>query len=177
MTEIMKGESEAIAKWEEICERHPEYTEAEKTCILYGLYAGKACEVCGNRIKQKLDYNKFVEANATLVGFNEKTLRPLIHEQDPEVQQKVISLSENLGNLKMEKLGTEKKMKKAISRAKGDKPIKEPEPPKQQVCSCSSCGGTDKDGVLVAVHILRQYDCPEDICIPIDKWIEEKYGK
>lgn len=163
MTEIMKGETEAIAKWEEICERHPEYTESEKTCLLYGLYAGKACEVCGNRIKQKLDYNKFVEANSTFVGFSEGALRPLIHEQDPEVQQKVISSVENAGKLKKAKFGTEEKMKSALIRAKGDKPIKEPEDTKKKA--------------LKALGMLADCGISGGLFTSIDKWIEEKYGK
>jgi len=55
------------------------------------------------------------------------------------------------------------------------------ETPKQKTpevdsCSCESCGGTDEDAVKVALHILRQYDCPVDICESVQKWIKETWG-
>lgn len=69
-----------------------------------------------------------------------------------------------------------------IVNVEGRRILKVGETPKQKTlevpsCSCESCGGTDEDAVKVALHILRQYDCPTDICESVQKWIEEKYGK
>ena len=47
--------------------------------------------------QQKANYNNFVKSNTTFVGFSEGAVRPLINEQDPEIQQKVISSVENAG--------------------------------------------------------------------------------
>ena len=124
----MKDYTEAIEmEYNKKCEEHPEYTVAQKECLMYSLLAGKACEVSPERIDQKGAYNKFVLGNPTFVGFSENALRPLIREQDPEIQQKVIALVAKGGERKEELYGTERKMKAAIARYKDVEPEK-PQP-------------------------------------------------
>ena len=159
---MINEEEEIIPMFEEICKRHPEYTEKQQQCVLYSLYAGKACDVCDERIRQKYEYNQLLKDHPTFVGFKEGTLRPLINEQDPQIKQKVISQIENARPQERKRLhGTEEKMKKTITRAKGEKPAN---PQKKVLCDALSLlsnelGFTDKlrDGI-------------RDL-------IEEKYGK
>lgn len=108
-------EEEIIPMFEEICKKHPEYTKKQQQCVLYSLYAGKACDVCDERIRQKFGYNQLLKDYPTFVGFKEGALRPLINEQDPEIQQKVIRTVENaVPNQRKRLYGTEPKMKKTI---------------------------------------------------------------
>lgn len=124
----MKNEEDIMGEYEKKCAEHPEYTEAQKECLMYSLYTKKACEVTPERISQKKRYNKFVCDNPTLVGFSEKGLRPLTNEQDPEIMQKVLSLVAKGGERKQDLYGTERKMKAAIARFKDV----EPEKPKEK---------------------------------------------
>lgn len=60
-------------------------------------------------------------------GFSAKALRPLIREQDPEIQQKVIT---NAGKLdeenRLSRYGTERKMKAALARYHDPNPEAKP---------------------------------------------------
>lgn len=58
----------------------------------------------------------FCEKEPAFAGFSTRSLRPLITEQDSEIQQKVIAAVESAGNLKQHDFGTERKMKAAIDR-------------------------------------------------------------
>ena len=72
----------------------------------------------------------FCDEYPAFAGFSTRALRPLIREQDPEIQQKVIALVAKAGERKEELYGTERKMKAAIDRFKEVEPSK-PEPKHQ----------------------------------------------
>ena len=126
----MSETTKIMEEFDEKMKQHPEYTEEQKECLLYGILHRKACEVTPERISQKKRYNKLVCDNPTFVGFSENALRPLINEQDPEIQQKVISIVESAGKEKTMNYGTERKMKAAIARFK-DVDAHTPEPKHQ----------------------------------------------
>ena len=72
-----------------------------------------------NEVKQVIEFKK---EHTDLSAFNQKTIMPLIREQDPEIQQKVISLVESAGKEKVMNYGTERKMKAALNRYKDTNP-------------------------------------------------------
>ena len=66
-----------------------------------------------NEVKQVIEFRK---EHSDLSLFNQKTIMPLIREQDPEIQQKVITNAEKLNDEnKLSRYGSERKMKAALN--------------------------------------------------------------
>ena len=86
----MRTKEEIEKEIDELLAKHPEYTKDQKVCAEYAARYKKICQVSQERIRQKSAYNAFIEENPTIVGVSEFALRPLINEQDPDIQAEAL---------------------------------------------------------------------------------------
>lgn len=91
----MKTKEEIEKEIDDMRAKHPEYTNNQRVCAEYAARYKKACQVSQERMRQKEVFNAFTKDNPTFVGLSEGALRPLINEQDPDIQaeakQKIVT--------------------------------------------------------------------------------------